>query len=684
MNNRLAMPPSLPLLLCLLLAGPLCPQEGRPTPPPLAEAKDQLLPGLALNLEAAGVQDVREARLVSLYVPEGSSPSPFLAPGPFKAAFEGFISVDLGTDCAFSAAGNGSVTVTVADKPALQATGEDLSAVEGPAIRLKKGRNKLVVRYDSPAKGDAFVRLSWASSDFTREPVPPLALSHNTNAAPLRSRRRLREGRELVATRRCLKCHTGDFKGMPELEMDAPSLAEAGARLNADWMARWILNPRELRPEATMPKLPGIQPQDAADMAAWLATLGNPEAGPAVAADAAKLGGHLFAEMRCVACHTLPDKDPAPDRIPFGFVKAKWRPAALKKFLLGPEKHYAWIEMPNFHLKDEEAGRLAAFLLSRPGKPAGAPELKGDPARGKQQAETRGCMNCHTIVGTTAFKTTPFKEIKADRWAGGCKGADFGFAPAQAEAVSAFAATDLASLNRDALPEFAARQFLALRCFACHRRDDRLDAWSDVASEAREFEPPKKADDGEFAEIAPAEPWFPSLTWVGEKLKPEWAAAFLKGEIAERPRPWLKNLRMPAFPSRAERLVHGLSLEHGYPARSDPDAAPNKEMSEFGRKLSGPAGGLDCLSCHGIGPKGATKVFEAPAPNFKLSRARLRKDYYDRWVREPLRLEPGTKMPQFIKDGRTQLTEILDGDGVKQADALWNYLLEGDKIRPPE
>jgi hypothetical protein len=41
-------------------------------------------------------------------------------------------------------------------------------------------------------------------------------------------------------------------------------------------------------------------------------------------------------------------------------------------------------------------------------------------------------------------------------------------------------------------------------------------------------------------------------------------------------------------------------------------------------------------------------------------------------------------MPQFIKDGRTQLTEILDGDGVKQADALWNYLLEGDQIRPPE
>jgi mono/diheme cytochrome c family protein len=667
-------------LFLLMAAAPLFGQD-RPAAPPLPDAKDQIVPGLALHLDGGGVQDVRSARLAALYVPEGTSASPFLPPGPFKATWEGFISVDLGTDCSFAAAGNGAVTVTVADKPALSAKGDDLSKVEGPSVRLRKGRNKLVVKYESPAKGDAFLRLSWASTDFQREPVPPLALSHNVNAAPVRAKRRLREGRELVASRRCLKCHTGDAKGMPELEIDAPSLAEAGVRLDPDWIASWILDPRAIRPEATMPKLAGIQPQDAADMAAYLATLGKPEADPAVAADAAKLGGHLFAEMRCIGCHTLPDKEPAPDRIPFTFLKQKWKPAALKKFLLGPEKHYAWIEMPNFGLKDDEAAKLAAFLLGRPGKAVKAVGLEGNPVRGKQQVESRGCVSCHTVAGTNAFKTAALQDLK---WAGACKGADFGLSPAQQEAIAAFAATDRASLAREALPEFAERQFLALRCFACHKRDDRLDGWSEVASEARELEPPKKEDDGEFATIAPADPWFPSLTWVGEKLKPEWAVAFLKGEIAERPRPFLKNLRMPAFPSRARGLIHGLSLEHGYPVTSPPDSAPDKELAEFGRKLSGPAGGLDCLSCHGIGARGATKVFEAPAPNFKLSRARLRKDYYDRWVREPLRLEPGTKMPQFIKDGRTQLTEILDGDGVKQADALWNFLLEGDAIRPPE
>ena len=84
----------LPSLFCLLLAGP---QEGQPTSPPLADAKDQLAIGLTLVLESGAVQDLRDVRLASLYVPEGTSPSPFLAPGPFHATWEGFISVDLGT-----------------------------------------------------------------------------------------------------------------------------------------------------------------------------------------------------------------------------------------------------------------------------------------------------------------------------------------------------------------------------------------------------------------------------------------------------------------------------------------------------------------------------------------------------------------------------------------------------------
>ncbi len=673
----------------LALAAAWAASQERPAAPPLAEAKSSLVPGLSLRLDQGPHTDFRDTRLAALTVPAGTAPSPFLAPGPFKALWEGFVSVDLGTDVQFSASGRGSLRVVVNGKPALEAKGEDLSAAEGPSLRLKKGRNALQVFYEAPAEGEASVRLLWTSSDFPKEPVPPLSLSHDTNTPELRGARRIREGRELVAQRRCLKCHSDPVKGFPELEMDAPSLADAGARLHADWMEAWILDPRSIRPEATMPKIAGLSGQDAADLAVYLSTLGAPAEGGAAAPAAA--GGVLFAEMRCVGCHTLPEQAPAADRIPLRHVKAKWRPAALRAFLKAPQSHYAWIEMPDFRLSDEEASLLAAFLLSREGQPVKSSGLKGDAARGRALAGARGCMNCHTIPATNTFKAAPLRAIPAAKWASGCLAADgrgaapdFGFGAPQRDAIAAFASGDLAALGRDAAPEFLERQIRALRCFACHKRDDRADAWSDVAGETKDLVPKKKEDDGEFVEIAPAEPWFPSLTWTGEKLRPEWAAAFLRGDPAiERPRPYLKTLRMPSFPARAAGLALGMAFEHGAPAASPPLAAPDAELAEHGRRLSGPMGGLDCLSCHAIGPKGATKVFEAPAPNFRLAKDRLRRDYFERWLREPLRLEPGTKMPQFIKEGRTQLTDVLDGDAVKQTEALWQYLLEGAAIRPP-
>ena len=37
--------------------------------------------------------------------------------------------------------------------------------------------------------------------------------------------------------------------------MDAPNLSEAAARLNSDWIAHWVKNPRALRNESSMPAL---------------------------------------------------------------------------------------------------------------------------------------------------------------------------------------------------------------------------------------------------------------------------------------------------------------------------------------------------------------------------------------------------------------------------------------------
>jgi hypothetical protein len=62
----------------------------------------------------------------------------------------------------------------------------------------------------------------------------------------------------------------------------------------------------------------------------------------------------------------------------------------------------------------------------------------------------------------------------------------------------------------------------------------------------------------------------------------------------------------------------------------------------------------------------------------------LTHDYYLRWMRKPMRFQPGTKMPQFSEDGKTTLKEILEGDADRQFEAIWNYLLQGEGMTPPE
>ena len=674
--------------------------------PRLAAGKEL---GLALTLVSGGKTDVRPARLVALGVPAGSAPSPFLPPGPFRATWEGDLNLPFRGECTFSAAGRGSIKVEVNGKAALESSGDDLSKAAGKIAKLKKGANKLVVTYDSPPSGDAFVRLSWTPEDSPREPLPPEVLARDANDPALADALRLREGRSLLAGLHCLGCHApaSPIRGpgsMPELATDAPSLADVGARLRADWMARWIADPRSLRPAATMPKLfHAVAAADgqARDVAAYLATLGAPtEAAEAPAADEAVAdGGRLFANLGCVGCHTLPDRDDwASDsrkRIPLRLVGAKWRPRALAAFLKQPDRHYAWIKMPNFHLSDAEAGQLAAYVASPPKvdlAPADPGKTPADPARGRALVETSGCLDCHALPGSAnAARAPSLARLPADLRAIGClapagdperKAPDFGLADGQRGALLAFLGAGLDSLARDCAPEFAERQIKALNCAACHKRDGTDDAWTDLQVETTpllEGAPAEEKDpDGH---PYPAAQFRPALTWIGEKLKPEWAAAFIAGQVPYKPRPYLRA-RMPAFATRAEGLASGLALGHGYPTASPTDPAPDLAQIPVAKQLVSNTG-LNCVSCHTIGKAAAVGVFEAPGINFARVQERLRRDYYDRWLRAPIKVEPDTKMPSYFNGDASVLPTVLGGKADAQIDALWNYLLQGEAIEPP-
>ena len=662
--------------------------------------------GLTLTFQRLGaattrdVPDSRSARLVALFVPQGEAPSILTPPGPFRATFEGDINQKLRTYVRFSAEGRGKLTLNVAGKQVLAASGEDLSKVISDEVRLGKGKTHVVAVYESPGTGDATFRLFWSGKTFQPEPIPPSVFSHSIADPAVGKSLQLREGRTLFGQFRCAKCHAlsaasadAARHGMPELAMDAPSLMDAGGRFNQPWLAAWVNNPHALRPNAHMPCLfhgDEIDP-NAADIAAYLASLEKPTtlSGPA---GKASDGGRIFANLDCVACHTAPGAKLDPMRVPLDYVRAKYKPEALREYLLKPEEHYQWNPMPNFHLSQQESGDLLAYLTAE-GK--SIPQVPGDATRGRRSLVSIGCLNCHRLGDQKTTATFPaLTGLAKDKLNSGCLALDattrghapeFSMSDAERSALAAFLSSDEISLAHDSPPEFAERQIVAMRCTACHARDGNesllsqgLDAESQ-ALHARYPNPPASEHDLLAADQRP-----PMLTWAGEKLRPGWMGKFLLGQIPYKPRYYLRA-RMPSFPARAEMLAIGLAQEHGCAPGSPPEPAPDPKLAEVGRQLCGktPNQGFSCVQCHAAADQPPFAPFEAPATNLKYVTERLRHDYYVRWVRDPQRIDPTTKMPKFEDDeGKTGLP-AFDHDGAKQYEAIWQYLLEGQRLQPP-
>jgi mono/diheme cytochrome c family protein len=679
-------------------------------PPPLADMGPVFEAGLKLTIESGGKADSRIARLMTLRVPAGTLASPLLPAGAFRATWEGMLNLRIKDQCTFSAHGNGSLKLSINDEVVFDASGDDLSKTPGKPVKLKKGRNSIRAEYASPQSGDAWIRVYWSARDFLPEAVPPMVFTHDASDKPLRERLRVREGRSLFAELRCIRCHASGASSpgdgaMPELSQDGPDLSNAGARLNEAWMAAWIANPKSLNPRAEMPRVfkgEGVA-QEAADVAAYLATLGGTAGSGEAASEQAQrdAGARLYTGLGCIACHTPPGAAPGadmvnPPRIPHRYVALKYTPAALGEFLKAPEAHFKWIRMPNFRLTDREIAALSAFLLHGGAAASDLPKAPpGDAARGKTLFESSGCLACHT-AGTAKNSAAALSLEKVAKSVGmrGClapddaargRAPDFSFTPQQRAALAAFSGAGVDSLRQDPQPEFAERQIAVLNCTACHARDKQDDAWSGLRGEidaivsALPAESPPGAGEEKFS----GDQTRPDLTWVGEKLRPQWMGRFIGGKIPYKPREWLMA-RMPGFPARAVGVAEGLALEHGCATSLPPPPAPDPTLAAIGQKLVGKDGGFSCVQCHSVGSVRALAPFEAPAINFAHVSERLTREFYDRWVWNPQRVMPGTRMPRFgDADGKTSLKQYFDGNAAKQFDAIWNYLLAGDKIVAP-
>lgn len=632
-------------------------------------------PGLVLTHTSGTASDTAVAPNLWLHVAAGQSVSPLLPAGKFTAIWTGALNADLRGDFQFrTEVLRGTLKLEINGTNVLEVAADDGAKPSAPSkpVRLSKGANTLKATFTSPDSGDAFVRVQWSEKGVLWEPITTGLLTHNPADATLAQATAIRAGRDLFLEHRCAKCHTPATPaalvagGAPELAMDAPDLAGIGSRRHYAWLARWILDPKSERTVAHMPRtLHGPKAADDANaIAAFLATLTGgaaPALPPKADAEALDAGKKLIEVLHCAGCHNLPDATEQDARkISLTHINAKFPPAHLVAFIKNPGANYAWTHMPKFALTDEEAHQIAAALSagSPMFKQAGAPTDPAVIARGRELTQSAGCLNCHTLKLDNQFKAKPLADLAAARWQEGClaekpaagsRAPVFGFTAGERAALQAFAATDRSSLTRHAPIEFAARQVKNLQCTACHGQLE----------------------------------GFPVIDVLGGKLKPEWIASLLKGDIADKTRPWVEH-RMPAFPARATQLAAGLAQTHGFPPVTAAEPAIKMELTGVGKKLVSNDGGFSCIACHGVASMAATQVFEAPGTNLAYSGDRLQRTWFLRWLRNPLRVEPTTKMPvYFDEEGKSPLADVLGGDADQQLDALWQYIRLGSKMPPP-
>ncbi len=223
---------------------------------------------------------------------------------------------------------------------------------------------------------------------------------------------------EVATDKHCVRCHRqvqdGSYAAEPALLAKwsanihslqiAPSLAAMGRKLRRDWVRDQLLQPRDIRPalQANMPRLP-LSASEAESISAYFVP--QERDNRRFSEDSIGRGAELFARYRCGVCHAFGDKPAlpgpgytspevaatglattglattaptrdalllAPDLM---HTRHRFQSGALVDWLMDPQSLQPDTLMPNFHLKENEAASLAAYIWLAPVREPSLPTL---------------------------------------------------------------------------------------------------------------------------------------------------------------------------------------------------------------------------------------------------------------------------------------------------------------------
>ncbi len=287
--------------------------------------------------------------------------------------------------------------------------------------------------------------------------------------------------------------------------------------------------------------------------------------------------------------------------------------------------------------------------------------------QGREPFSKLGCVNCHGDVQAPRLDAPALATLDSAR---GClsdsgKGPRFGFAPAQREMIQKALLTVVNPVLDDA--QRIAKTLVTLKCIACHERT----GLGGPSQERRAFftgTQPSLGDQGRLP---------PPLTGVGAKLTKSWLAeVLLRGG---RQRDYL-DASMPQFgEAQVGHLVELFDRVDKLEEASLPKVAQIVESKAAGYELVG-TGGLGCVICHQFNGQ---RTGEISALDIAHVPERLKRNWFELYMRQPSRFHPTVIMPGFWPQGVSMRPNILGGDSALQIEAIWNYLSDGERARKP-
>jgi mono/diheme cytochrome c family protein len=452
-------------------------------------------------------------------------------------------------------------------------------------------------------------------------------------------------GKTLVESVGCLGCHVVDEKDRsavgPRRTFGQP-LQAIGSKTSYEWIYDWVRDPKHYSPETYMPDL-RLTDSEAADIAAYLSSLKGGAGVPAKANVDQKVTDEVLLDY----LKAVMPFDEA--RTKLASMNAEQKQLELGSRVIGRYGCFSCHEIKGYEKTQpigvelsEEASKLVtrldfAFVHIPHTKLAWFDQKLKDPR-----------------IYDQGRVLTPAEKLRMP---------DFHLSDRERQLL----VTAIMSFQRQiqppaALPTAGARrEFLRTgrnltqrrNCVACHEIEGNGGDFKTLVAEAT---------------LAP-----PLLTPEGAKVQPDWLYAFLRGPIPIRP--WL-SVRMPSFHLDDMQLNQVIGYFQAIPNHIQPfrthdvvtasnAAAGGKEMFDL----------LRCQQCHVLGEIPKDQPTANLAPDLRMAVDRLNPEWIEEWLKNPARIQPGTRMPAFWPNYPKSDFPQLGNNAQAQIRAVRDHLL---------